>query len=1015
MHEEDRINILERNLLIHASAGSGKTYQLGNRVIGLVAQGNSPEKIVALTFTRKAAGEFADSVLTKLAKAASDYRLAAELENRIGLKPIDFNQVLGRVVQALPTFNLSTIDSFFAKIVRGFQYEFGITGGKFDLVEGPRATALADEIISSVLNRKLDDSKQDREFLHAFRRATMGRESQSVLSSLREFVATWHEEYRNTNDQEWGPLALEQADVDDWEKEKHALAQAALDGIHTLTFTHKSQESALQASIETLRNHTIGSGSLGKSTLNSLTKNLLEAVVTQTPPLEVKCHKNLILDGTTGNALHKMVMLAAQCELTAALRRTRAIRDVVQTYDSLCDSQLRKKGLLGFSDVKHLMGAWSRYEQARLKRDAVDFRIDARYDHWLLDEFQDTSRADWNGLSPLINEAVSDEHSKSFFLVGDRKQAIYGWRGGDVNLFDEVRANYEGGIATAPMYESFRSCPQVLELVNTVCGDIHTIQSLFGNPTPAWQWDEHFSADHLKADKMRGHARVEIVEDEEHELSRLVEVLNDLEIGKRQMTCGILLRSNDHVTKVAEYLRSHHFDVIEEGRRKPATDNQPGIVITHLLQWLANPSSHFARGVLEMSPIAPVLRDMHGNEWKTIWEKITREISAVGFSRSIAPIIAPVALLWSEFGRRRANDLLTALADFDATGCYSARQAADWITRLEIVQSPGVAAVQVMTIHKSKGLGFDVVLLPHVPDDITPATQKFDVARGDRWISETPPGWVRNIMPEMRDAEQRWAASQRYEAICMLYVALTRAKRGLYVILKKPGKNSNPDKSSLANWIIRSAGQNPRSEEIIFESGSSDWVQLVDQLPVAEAQPACTQLTPPTQKLTSLTPSTAKNKNKASTHSPTGMKFGSEVHCLMEQIGWIDETPAQLPPSDAGKAVARLIKSPAVAMLFKRENKSIDLYREQATDAFMDGQLMSGIIDRLHIHRESAGSVTRVEIIYYKTDAVASSRDLVDRYSGQMQAYQLTLQKIYPNAEVVPILISVKHAELIYL
>jgi ATP-dependent exoDNAse (exonuclease V) beta subunit len=359
--------------------------------------------------------------------------------------------------------------------------------------------------------------------------------------------------------------------------------------------------------------------------------------------------------------------------------------------------------------------------------------------------------------------------------------------------------------------------------------------------------------------------------------------------------------------------------------------------------------------------------------------------------------------------------LLTALADFDATGCYSARQAADWITRLEIVQSPGVAAVQVMTIHKSKGLGFDVVLLPHVPDDITPATQKFDVARGDRWISETPPGWVRNIMPEMRDAEQRWAASQRYEAICMLYVALTRAKRGLYVILKKPGKNSNPDKSSLANWIIRSAGQNPRSEEIIFESGSSDWVQLVDQLPVAEAQPACTQLTPPTQKLTSLTPSTAKNKNKASTHSPTGMKFGSEVHCLMEQIGWIDETPAQLPPSDAGKAVARLIKSPAVAMLFKRENKSIDLYREQATDAFMDGQLMSGIIDRLHIHRESAGSVTRVEIIDYKTDAVASSRDLVDRYSGQMQAYQLTLQKIYPNAEVVPILISVKHAELIYL
>lgn len=73
------VNILAKNLLILASAGSGKTFQLGNRVIGLVAKGVAPEKIVALTFTRKAAGEFADSVLTKLAKAASEDPTAAGL------------------------------------------------------------------------------------------------------------------------------------------------------------------------------------------------------------------------------------------------------------------------------------------------------------------------------------------------------------------------------------------------------------------------------------------------------------------------------------------------------------------------------------------------------------------------------------------------------------------------------------------------------------------------------------------------------------------------------------------------------------------------------------------------------------------------------------------------------------------------------------------------------------------------------------------------------------------------
>ena len=145
------------------------------------------------------------------------------------------------------------------------------------------------------------------------------------------------------------------------------------------------------------------------------------------------------------------------------------------------------------------------------------------------------------------------------------------------------------------------------------------------------------------------------------------------------------------------------------------------------------------------------------------------------------------------------------------------------------------------------------------------------------------------------------------------------------------------------------------------------------------------------------------------------MKFGSEVHALMEQIAWIDEIAPTLPKSDAADAITKLIASPTIASLLQRNGKSIELFREQSADAIVDGQLMTGIIDRLHLHRDSVGSVTRVEIIDYKTDAVASSRDLVDRYSGQMQAYQSTLQKIHPNAEVVPILISVKHAELVYL
>ena len=1014
MHDEEQIKILEPNLLILASAGSGKTYQLGNRVIGLVAKGNKPEKIVALTFTRKAAGEFADSVLTKLAKAASDPHEAADLEQRIGLEPTNFDTVLATVVRSLPRFNLGTIDSFFAKIVRSFQYEFGITGGKFDLLEGPRASAIADEILASVISSRLDAEGRDSKFLHAFRRATMGRESQSVLKALSKFIETWHEQYRNADDVQWGPPGIAHVNLDEWEKQKHTLANAAIDGIRSIIFTDKRQTDALQASIEEIRNHTIGSGNLSNSS-KSLTKNILEAVATQSNTLVVKSYKDFTLDGTTGDAIREMVELAAQCELTAAFRRTAAIRDVVRIYDELCESQLRKKGLLGFSDVKYLMGEWKKNEAARLKREAIDFRIDASIDHWLLDEFQDTSNADWNGLWPLINEAASDDASRTLFVVGDRKQAIYGWRGGDVGLFKKITDEHLPGITTAPMYRSYRSCPEVLELINKICGDTATMHSLFGETSPSWEWENHVSAPHLQSETKRGHSRVEWIENDEGRLDRLVAILNELEVGKRNMTCGVLVRSNEQVTEISEHLRANGFDVIEEGRRKPATDNQPGIAITQLLEWLANPADRFARGVLEMSPLADILRNLHGNDWNAMWESLTREISTHGFSTPLAAVITPIAVDWSEFGRRRANDLLAALADFDATGCKSPRDATEWIERLEIAQSPGVAAVQVMTIHKSKGLGFDVVALPNIPDKAVPQTQHFEIARGEQWISDTPPAWVRRMSPEIDEAESRWAAAQRYEAICMLYVALTRAKRGLYVLLDRPGKNTDVEKASLSNWIQHSAKNSESTDEILFESGKSNWFTLIEPLEAAKLPSPLGKLQNPVRKRATVTPSQSKNKTHAPTHSPSGMKFGSEVHALMEQVTWIDDSSPALPKSDAADAVAKLIASPTIASLLKRNGKSIDLFREQSADAIVDGQLMTGIIDRLHLHRDSSGIVTRVEIIDYKTDAVASAHDLVDRYSGQMQAYQSTLQKIHPNAEVVPILISVKHAELVYL
>ncbi len=106
-------HLLDKNLMILASAGSGKTYQLGNRIIGMIgAKKVDPERMVALTFTRKAAGEFADSVLRKLAAGTLDEDEARKIQEAVDGE-FDVVEVLESVVRVLPRFQLGTIESFF--------------------------------------------------------------------------------------------------------------------------------------------------------------------------------------------------------------------------------------------------------------------------------------------------------------------------------------------------------------------------------------------------------------------------------------------------------------------------------------------------------------------------------------------------------------------------------------------------------------------------------------------------------------------------------------------------------------------------------------------------------------------------------------------------------------------------------------------------------------------------------------------------------------------------------------
>ncbi len=966
--------------MVLASAGSGKTYQLSNRIIGFIAMGVDPATMVALTFTRKAAGEFTDAILSKLAEAGLDPRKAERLrgdlaESGKNLGDVDFLRILESLIRALPRMTLGTMDGFFTKVVKAFPLELGISAASFQLVEGAEADIMRENLLQSLLQEELSEEEAER-FFQAFRKSLMGQECITVRSRIDEYTQAWHRHWMGGCDRlDWGPEHLaDGGSIEAWMGARLDYAERIAAAGESLVMSDKRQSAAWEKMAGLFAAHTTGSGLFGKS--GKMLDQLMQRVADGCDGEQIiSLYKDFVVPAAVFELIREALQAAAKAEMASACASTRAVAEVIGMFDQVCERRLRRKGKFGFDDVKAKMGEWTLQEDKRLMREALDYRLDAKYQHWLLDEFQDTSRVDWRGLSPLIDEAATNEDG-SVFLVGDKKQAIYAWRGGDVRLFDELRAHYGDHLAIETMKESYRSASEVLELVNRVCGNRSAMESLYGSAAARWEWEDHIAA---KQD-LRGHARVEcIVENEEKDarLQRLVAILREVGISRKQLSCGVLVRTNKELLRVADYLRQEGFAVIEEGQREPAKDNPIGVTLLHLLRWLADPADSYAEEVVRMSPCWAHLAARFG---EFVWGGCQQAMAENGVAHLVQSLLDAQWAELSTFGRHRSDDLLQALRGVDQSGTGSAKAAAQVLEKLLVVQSPGAAEVQVLTIHKSKGLGFDVVVLPMISRDSIPDAGKFDIARGADWICKTPPQWARRLLPAMRQAEEIWGEQQKYEAMCVLYVALTRAKRGLYVLLEE--KELKEDNNSLAQWVLDSC---PGEGEVIFEAGSIVCFADVDDL----------QADPPPERPslgTAVLRRRAKTASKAAQGASAAMQYGTAMHALMESIGWLDETPF----SGAGEMAERLaavLQKPEWRDCLEKRQRPVELQREIPVEGHVDGTWVRGVIDRLHLFRDETGAITRAEIIDYKTDRTQDAKELHDNHTEQLHIYRILLAR----------------------
>ena len=211
------------------------------------------------------------------------------------------------------------------------------------------------------------------------------------------------------------------------------------------------------------------------------------------------------------------------------------------------------------------------------------YRLDARYDHWLFDEFQDTSRSQWAIIKDLVDEAIQDSERTAFF-VGDTKQSLYLWRNSDDRLFQSICEYYENAIERPnTLSESYRSAPAIMDAVNRVFDDRLAIQEYYGKTTSErWfrAWEKHYASE--KTQNEHGYATwIDISKNGKSDKeTSVLNILKGLKDKSDNLSIGILVGKNSEAIELAYFLREQGLGIpIRIGSSlEPANDNVMGVI-----------------------------------------------------------------------------------------------------------------------------------------------------------------------------------------------------------------------------------------------------------------------------------------------------------------------------------------------------------------------------------------------------------------------------------------------------
>ncbi len=731
-----------------ASAGSGKTFNLVVRYLSLLFMGIEPEKILALTFTNKAASEMSERIVATLMDLEHRGELAV-IAQTLECDPQELIEVKEVILERLLTSELKimTLDKFFAQVLRkfslyeGLQPTFGIKDSAKDV-----------EVIKQMLSRTEVANEQKR-LIHL---SLMTQKRLSDLFELLEILYVKQKEFPRMAFKPHAYVALEQKAL-----------QKAFE-LQKLVMQSKDASATAKGGMqfETME-ELLAKSWIGKESLNYRTFS--------------KCF-----------VPEMDSVLAELYELLRAYYKAKEeqffydLFSLLELYGQSRMQVAKHGGELSFDDVTVIL-----YKLLRggLDKDFIYFRLDSKIDHILLDEFQDTSVVQFEILRPLIEELASGEGAgdyKSFFYVGDIKQSIYRFRGGNKALFAKVQEDF--GVDLQRLNVNYRSQKEVVHFVNQT-------------------FREHIEG-YYDQEVAGGHdtGYVEIRENEElvSETTQIVSQL--LDDGVASNDIAILTWTNKDGLVIAEAVKALGVEVVTETTAKLINHPQVAGLIQLLKYYYFNEGIYFEN-----------FKALFGLEST---KPFGLDIKPIGLKKLLHTLVRVYSLYTGDQNIIRFINTASNYKDIDEL-VFEIDRESESLARLDQV------GVRVLTIFKSKGLEYKhVITLDRMGKrnpDRSPLIYRYDKTKlldihlRQKSRERLDPHYAKAI-----DYNKMMAKEDELNA---LYVAFTRAEISLYIV-KKPKLSM----FELLDLDTVSYGTKPRYEKVTME---------VIERPAFEYRPVC--------------------------------------------------------------------------------------------------------------------------------------------------------------------------------